>query len=205
VGEVTFQTREELEAWARLEARKASMNAAMMAEPADKIAVFKDSIELIRRVTLSHHPRSHTMSSNPIAPLDEAMHEIACLKAEVAALRRINASNAAARPDTGLAGAVHALVLKLRKTKQCDRTNGVCGVPNFGAELEAVAALCQPASDPGDVERVAVALWRNDAERAAPNVAKGRTLEAFAEQSEDTRLAWIGAAKAAIAALQVKP
>jgi hypothetical protein len=91
-------------------------------------------------------------------PLDEAQHEIACLKAEVAALRRINASNAAARPDTGLAGAVHALVLKLRETKQCDRTNGVCGVPNFGAELEAVAALCQPASDPGDVERVARAL-----------------------------------------------
>jgi hypothetical protein len=239
---------------------------------------------------------------NMTTPLDEAQHEIACLKAEVAALRRINASNAAARPDTGLAGELDSAVelmgealfkfswrmnmagvfasgsaLTDANAASYERVVAAWGkltsaiaratplptwdhyaeepvdsdmVPrdvaeswkakaenyaveraNFLADfadmmanhvenwptpkrLKTVvalidktlsAALRQPASDPGDVERVAVALWRNDAERAAPNVAKGRTLEAFAEQSEDTRLAWIGAAKAAIAALQVKP
>lgn len=55
------------------------------------------------------------------------------------------------------------------------------------------------------VERVAVRLWRADAERAAPNVARSRDAEAFKNESTVTREKWIGLASAALAALQVKP
>lgn len=55
------------------------------------------------------------------------------------------------------------------------------------------------------VERVAVRLWRADAERAAPNVARSRNAEAFKNESTVTREKWIGLASAALAALQVEP
>lgn len=44
--------------------------------------------------------------------------------------------------------------------------------------------------------------WKAEAERAAPNVAKKRTLEGFADESPDTRYKWLHLAKAAIAAMK---
>ncbi len=53
------------------------------------------------------------------------------------------------------------------------------------------------------VERVAVALWLDDAERAAPKVAKYRTSENVLEQSGIKIRAWRLQAKAAIEAAGV--
>ena len=62
--------------------------------------------------------------------------------------------------------------------------------------------LATSAPDGDAVERVAVSLWRHEAIRAAPNVAKGRTLQAFREDmNEVDREKWIGLARAAIAAM----
>jgi hypothetical protein len=55
----TFQSRAELEAWAVLESRKASINAAMMVDAADKVAVFSDCLAMLRRVTLAHSHLPH--------------------------------------------------------------------------------------------------------------------------------------------------
>jgi len=51
-------------------------------------------------------------------------------------------------------------------------------------------------------EHLAYVLWKHDAERAAPNVAKQRTRAAFADQLPATRQHWMGFASAALAALQ---
>lgn len=51
-------------------------------------------------------------------------------------------------------------------------------------------------------ERVAAALWRHEAERAAPNVARNRTDEAFAQEAEQVRDRWLGLAAAAIAEIE---
>lgn len=54
-----------------------------------------------------------------------------------------------------------------------------------------------------DREKVAAALWRNEAERVDRNTtARRRTLAAFADESEYTRSKWLSAADAAIAAMQ---
>ena len=53
-----------------------------------------------------------------------------------------------------------------------------------------------------DVEYLAFRLWRHEAERAAPNVAKQRTLQTFADQSPETVQIWMGFASAAIRALK---
>lgn len=51
------------------------------------------------------------------------------------------------------------------------------------------------------VERVAHALWLSEAERAAPNVARSRTLAAFRESlRDDERDKWLGSARAALSA-----
>lgn len=65
-----------------------------------------------------------------------------------------------------------------------------------------LAALsARPAVGEDVVERVAFALWKAEAERAAPNVAKNRTPEAFADESAETREKWHLMARAAIAAI----
>lgn len=52
------------------------------------------------------------------------------------------------------------------------------------------------------VERMAVAMWAHEAWRSnAYTVARGRTLEAFKNESEQTRGVWIGLAGAALEAL----
>ena len=56
-----------------------------------------------------------------------------------------------------------------------------------------------------DVEYLAFRLWRHEAERAAPNVAKQRTLQTFADQSPETVQIWMGFASAAIHALKKGP
>ena len=49
------------------------------------------------------------------------------------------------------------------------------------------------------IEAVAFTLWKAEAERAAPNVAKNRTPEQFRDDTrEDERSRWIGLARAAI-------
>lgn len=79
-------------------------------------------------------------------------------------------------------------------------TNG--GEPDFyeAASDYARAAVAARPADSDMVERVAFALWKGEADRAAPNVAKNRTLEAFADESADTRNKWHLMARAAIAA-----
>lgn len=64
-----------------------------------------------------------------------------------------------------------------------------------------VAAMARVVVD--DVIAVAVALWREDARRAAapPSVIAGRTAEAFKEESEDTRARYVGFAIAAMTAM----
>jgi len=51
-------------------------------------------------------------------------------------------------------------------------------------------------------ERVAAAMWKAEADRAAPNVGKRRSPENFAKQSDETRMRWLSLADAAIAALR---
>jgi hypothetical protein len=48
------------------------------------------------------------------------------------------------------------------------------------------------------VEQVAFAMWKAEAERAAPNVAKNRTLFGFQEELRETRKKWIWLARAAM-------
>lgn len=68
-----------------------------------------------------------------------------------------------------------------------------CGCP----ECEA-----SPGFGGGDLrEAVAVALWKREAERAAPNVAKGRNAVTFHDQLECEKGKWLGLADAALAAL----
>lgn len=52
------------------------------------------------------------------------------------------------------------------------------------------------------VEAVARAMWRAEAEKAAPNVARMRTAEEFSTMAPATRSHWLYLAQAAIAALQ---
>jgi len=67
-----------------------------------------------------------------------------------------------------------------------------------------VAALSHPtpAFDAAAVrEACAVALWKREAERAAPNVAKGRNAKAFHDQNEPDKAKWLDLADTAIRAL----
>lgn len=50
-------------------------------------------------------------------------------------------------------------------------------------------------------EKIAFTLWRNDAVRAAPNIVKYRTSEAFKGELGETRAIWLHHADAIIAAL----
>ena len=47
-------------------------------------------------------------------------------------------------------------------------------------------------------ERVAFAMWKQEAVSAAPNVAKNRTLDGFGDELDETRKRWLGLAGAAI-------
>ena len=48
------------------------------------------------------------------------------------------------------------------------------------------------------VETVAFAMWKAEADRAAPNVGKHRTLEGFASASPAERDRWLGLAEVAV-------
>lgn len=48
------------------------------------------------------------------------------------------------------------------------------------------------------VEIVAFAMWKAEADRAAPNVGKHRTLEGFASASPAERDRWLGLAEVAV-------
>ena len=52
------------------------------------------------------------------------------------------------------------------------------------------------------IEAMAFALWKADADRAAPNVGKDRTLEGFRDLLEKEQQKWIGLATAAYQALR---
>ena len=54
------------------------------------------------------------------------------------------------------------------------------------------------------IEAMAIAVWRQDAERAAPNVAKLRTRQTWAELSELDQAIWTGFATAAYNALRAE-
>lgn len=47
-------------------------------------------------------------------------------------------------------------------------------------------------------ERVAAAMWKAEAMRAAPNVGRNRSPDAFADADQDVRSRWLGLASAAI-------
>ena len=47
------------------------------------------------------------------------------------------------------------------------------------------------------LESVAAAMWKREADRAAPNVGKNRTVEGFADEDPKTRDKWLGLADAA--------
>lgn len=51
------------------------------------------------------------------------------------------------------------------------------------------------------VEAVAFAMWKEEADRAAPNVGKNRTPEGFLDESEAVRSRWQGLAKVAVATI----
>ena len=64
---------------------------------------------------------------------------------------------------------------------------------------DAIRAL--PAVQP-DRERVAFAMWKAEADRAAPNVGKNRTLDGFMVAAEAEREKWLGLADAAIRSMK---
>lgn len=47
-------------------------------------------------------------------------------------------------------------------------------------------------------ERVAAAMWRAEAMRAAPNVGRNRTPDAFTDCAQEERERWLGLSSAAI-------
>lgn len=54
-----------------------------------------------------------------------------------------------------------------------------------------------------EVEAVATALWRHEAERVAPaSTIRARTIDAFRQSGEDNRKLWMGRARAAISAIR---
>jgi hypothetical protein len=55
-----------------------------------------------------------------------------------------------------------------------------------------------------DPEYLAFLFWKHEADRAAPLVAKNRTLQSFADQSPETIQIWMGFANVAIAAIIAK-
>lgn len=52
------------------------------------------------------------------------------------------------------------------------------------------------------IERVAVSLWRGEAERAHPNTAKRRTGNEFLNEAPEWREKWVGLSVAALSALR---
>lgn len=56
-----------------------------------------------------------------------------------------------------------------------------------------------------DAEVVAFALWKAEADRAAPNVGRHRTQEMFSGELESTRSKWLHIAAAAITAIRAQP
>lgn len=63
--------------------------------------------------------------------------------------------------------------------------------------IDKVFAVAKP-----DRERVAFSMWKAEADRAAPNVGKHRTLEGFRVAADAEREKWLGLADAAIRALK---
>ena len=61
--------------------------------------------------------------------------------------------------------------------------------------------LVEKSSVRPDREHVAFALWKAEADRAAPNVGKHRTPRGFAEASDQDRTRWLMLADAAIHAM----
>lgn len=78
---------------------------------------------------------------------------------------------------------------------------------HFDAFAKAVERVeCQPVDhitvqDAALVEHVAFSLWKAEAERAAPNVARNRTPEMFLGELESTRAKWLSLADAALRAI----
>ena len=56
-----------------------------------------------------------------------------------------------------------------------------------------------------DREMIAFVLWKAEADRAAPNVGRTRTLAGFADESEYTRTKWLSLADAIRAAMDERP
>lgn len=54
-------------------------------------------------------------------------------------------------------------------------------------------------------ERIAHAMWRQQAERAAPSIARWRTPEAFRDADPQLRNEWLGYADAALAVITEEP
>lgn len=80
-------------------------------------------------------------------------------------------------------------------------------VARFHAALEAAyrsGHLIHIPDEAAAVERVAWRMWKAEADRAAPNVGRNRTLDAFRNASPDERERWLGLATAALAALKEK-
>lgn len=74
------------------------------------------------------------------------------------------------------------------------------------AVLSVLSAAPSPAGDEDEVERVATALWRHEAERAAPeSTIRARTLEGFRQSGDANRALWLGRARAAISAMRPAP
>lgn len=53
-----------------------------------------------------------------------------------------------------------------------------------------------------DAEHVAFSMWKAEADRAAPNVGKNRTLDGFMVAAEAEREKWLGLADAAIRSMK---
>jgi hypothetical protein len=98
--------------------------------------------------------------------------------------------------------ALIALVPDLAATviKQADR---IAALEAEVAALPPTPVDASPAADPvADAARVACAIWRHEAERAAPNVARMRTMAAFREELPATQERFMGLARAALAGLK---
>lgn len=107
--------------------------------------------------------------------------------------------------------ALEKLVACLRSSAEAFRIYPVYDSEGGGVLLTVQADECDQAAtilaqllDPPEalVEAIALALWQEDARRAAPNVLKGRTLEVFHDGTIDTvRAIWKGFARAALTTL----
>jgi hypothetical protein len=64
--------------------------------------------------------------------------------------------------------------------------------------LEGIRMGIAAAGSGRNAEYLAFLLWKHEAERAAPNVAKNRTMQSFVDQSPETVQIWMGFANVAL-------